>query len=96
MNPKTLRLLIALLVVLGAWVLLVEKPFTDDLRGPSTRNGRVFPDFEPVELPQAGHAWASGQKQFPRHRARPGGSTAFALHDVLKNASSAKAVEPPR
>ncbi|HEX7880865.1 MAG TPA: DUF4340 domain-containing protein [Candidatus Eisenbacteria bacterium] len=48
MNPRTRNILFGILILLGAWVLLVERPYKDDIRGPSTRKGRVFKDFDPT------------------------------------------------
>jgi hypothetical protein len=48
MNPRTRTFLLAILVLLGAWVLLFDNPFQDDIRGPSNRKGRVFKDFDPA------------------------------------------------
>jgi len=52
MNARTLRILIGVLVVLGAWVLFVERPYKDDIRGPSSKKGRVFKDFDPAGATQ--------------------------------------------
>jgi hypothetical protein len=47
MNRKTLRALLALLVALGLWVLVVERPWQDDIRRPAKESGRLFPKFDP-------------------------------------------------
>jgi hypothetical protein len=49
MNRKTLRTLLAVLVALGLWVLVVERPWQDDIRRPARDSGRLFPKFDPAD-----------------------------------------------
>lgn len=48
MNRRAISLLIGLLAALLAWVMLVERPWTDDIRGPSDRKGTLFKSFDPA------------------------------------------------
>lgn len=48
MNRRMISILVGLLAALLVWVLVVERPWTDDIRGPSSRKGLLFKSFDPA------------------------------------------------
>lgn len=48
MSSRVGRILIGLLIALGIWVLVVERPWTDDIRGPAGPGGLLFKSFDPA------------------------------------------------
>ncbi len=50
MNRKTWKWLIGILVVLAAYVLIVERPFTDYVRGPERSSALLLPNLDPAAV----------------------------------------------